>query len=670
MSAGRHLILLFSVFVAATAPAVPTAAAPEPLELDEAARIIGEAGGVEEHPDANAVVIFDRTLVEFDETGAFEQYSHSLTKVLTDEGVDDFADHSAVYHQRYGTNEILMARVIKPDGSEIVVGDELVTDGTPPSLSAMNIYETDFREKTIVFPNLEPGDAIELLTHDDYEPLIEDAFAQTFYLQFSEPILESSVTIQGPPDMPLKHAVVGDVEVEFEERSVVEDPDRGEGGDWTYYTWTARDVPKIEREIGMAPMAQIATRVNVSTVHEWEELSDKLWRMYDDKCIADDQVRELVADLTEGLETKEQKIRAIHYWILENVRYLGIGMDFGAFLEPHTPAYTLEKEYGICRDKAVLMVAMLEQIGVPAWVTVINVSKKTDPEVPNTSFEHGIVAIEGENGEYVFIDPTQETSREVYATYPGDRWVMVLREGGEELLKAPHYPPSRNSGMIVEKAELSEDGSISGTVTVTGNGMYEEILRQIARATSPQQMKMMWEESVQALYPGATMTSFDSSDPEDLSTPLTITVGYAVDDYLLDADPYVLFRVPSATGAFDFMSQLLVGRLTSLPEREHPVHLGITIGLNEEAEIAIPEGLTVKSMPDPVTFEQGVVSLDLDYGYSPPAETGGEGVVSYSKSFGVDSFQISPEEYKNLRRAARMADRSIRGEIILKREEG
>ncbi len=670
MLAGKSLSVLFTALAAVAVLAAPAAGAPEPLELDEAVRLIGETGGAGEYPDANAVVIFDRTLVEFEESGAFEQYSHSLTKILTDEGADDFADHSTVYHQRYGTSEILMARVIKSDGSEIVVGDDLITDGTPPTLSAMNIYETDFREKTLVFPNLEPGDAIELLTHDDYEPLIEDAYASSFYVQFSEPILESTVTVQGPPDMPLRHAVTGDVEVEFEERSVVEDPDSGEGGDWTYYRWTARNVPKVERELGMAPMPQIATRVNVSTIHEWAELSNKLFQMYDEKCVADEPVKELVAELTEGLETKEEKIRAIHYWILENVRYLGIGMDFGAFLEPHLPSYTLEKEYGICRDKALLMVAMLEEIGVPAWVTVINVSKKTDPEVPNTSFEHGIVAIEGEDGEYLYIDPTIETSREVYATYPGDRWVLVLRDGGEDLRKAPHYPPDRNSGRIIETAEIAEDGSIAGTVVVTGNGIYEDMLRQIARATSPEQMRMIWEESVQSLYPGAAMTEFQSTDAEDLSAPMEITIGYAVDDYVLEAEPYALFRVPSATGAFDFLSELLVGRLTSLPEREHPIHIGATIGLVEKAEITIPDGYALKSMPDPVTFDEDAVTLDMDYDFTRAGENGGKGLVSYSKTFGIHSFQVSPEGYQEMRRAARLADRSIRGEVILVREEG
>ena len=669
MVAGKSIKVLFAVIVVAATLSSVASAEPQPLDLAEAARLIEAAGGVEEHPDANAVVIFDRALVEFEETGAFTQYSHSLVKVLTDEGADDYADHSSVYHVRYFTSDILMARVIKSDGSEIVIDDDLITDGTPPSLSAMNIYETDFREKTIVFPNLEPGDAIELLTFDDSKPLLEDAYAQTFYLQYSEPILESTVTIQGPPDMPLKHAVIGDIEVEFEERSVVEDPDRGEGGDWSYYRWTARDVPKVERELGMAPMPQVATRVNVSTVHEWSELSNKLWEMYDEKTVADRAVKKLVAELTDGLETKEEKIQAIHYWILENVRYLGIGMDFGAFLEPHAPSYTLEKEYGICRDKAVLMVAMLEEIGVPAWVTVINLTRKTDPEVPHTSFEHGIVAIEGDDGEYLFIDPTQETSREVYATYPGDRWVMVLREGGEDIRKAPHYPSARNSGNILETAEVHEDGSITGTVVITGNGMYEEILRQIARAMSPAQMEMMWEESVQSLYPGATMSAFESTDPDDLTTPLAITISYSVEDYLLDADPYMLFRVPSATGTFDFMSEILVGRLTSLPERKHPVHIGVSIGLTETASVKLPDGLDIKSMPDPVQFKEGVIALDMNYAFTPPEEGDGHGRVSYTKSFGIDAFQVSPEEYRNMREAARMADRSVRGEIILMREE-
>jgi transglutaminase-like putative cysteine protease len=654
-----HLSCLAVALAAALAPA-PGEAALEPLELAEAVALMQRLGDLEEYPDANTIVGFDRTQVTYDETGAYEEWNHTFVKILTDEGVDRQGDESFTYHRRYGTVEVVLARVIKSDGTEIVVEDDLITDGTPPAIAAMDIYETDFREKTIVFPGLEVGDAVEYLIHQEYEPLVEDHFVGFYILQYTDPIVEAAVTIEGPADLPLKH-VVKDGDVEFTEST--------DGGRATY-SWLASDVAKIEREMGMASPAQFATRVIVSTVQTWEELSRYGWKLSDEKCVAEKSVKDLVAEITEGLTTTEEKIRAIHYWIIENVRYLGIAMDRSMFLEPHFAAYTLEKEYGVCRDKAVLMVTMLEEIGVPAWVVFINPSRVLDPEIPTVFFEHGIVAIKDAGGEYRYIDPTMETSREVDSPYAGDRWVLVATEEGEDIRKTPHVPASANSGHIRESSTLSEDGGLSGSVTISGVGMYEEILRTIAKSAGEEQVRMMAEEIVQGLYPGASMTEFTLTDYHDLYEPTVLAIAYEIDDYVLDADPYRLFRVPAATGSFDILSEILLSRFTGLQERKYPIALGMTLGVQETAEVTLPAGYVVESLPDEVDYERGAISLIMDYEFVPAEEDGELPVVRYNRAFGIDSFQVSPTDYRALKEAGRLASRSARGEVILMREEG
>jgi hypothetical protein len=641
------------------APAVGQASL-EPLEFTQAVALMERLGGLEEYPDANTIVGFDRTDVTFDETGAYEEWNHTFVKILTDEGVDRQGDESFTYHRRYGTIDVVLARVIKRDGTEIVVGEDLITDGTPPAIAAMDIYETDFREKTIVFPGLEVGDAVEYLVHQKYEPLIEDNFNGFYILQYTEPIVEASVTIDAPAMRPLKY-IVKDGDVEFAETTEA---------DRIHYSWVARDVKKIEREMGMASPAQFATRVLVSTVQTWQELSRYAWKLSSDKCLAEQSVKDVVAEVTEGLTSQEDKIRAIHYWILENVRYLGISMDRSMFLEPHFAAYTLEKEYGVCRDKAVLMVTMLGEIGVPAWVVFINPSRVLDPEIPTVYFEHGIVAIKGDDGEYRYIDPTIETSREVYARYASDRWVLVATEEGEDIRKTPHVPAAMNSGRIRDASTLAEDGSLEGLVTISGVGMYEEILRTIAKSAGEERVRMMAEGIVQSLYPGAAMTEFTLTDYHDLYEPVVLTIGYQIADYALDADPYRLFRIPAATGQFDILSEFVLGRLTGLEQRKYPVALGTTLGVEEEAEVTVPADYTIENLPDQVDYHQGTIGLTIDYQYVPTGGSGGRGIVRYSRTLGIDSFQISPEDYLHLKEASRLASRSARGEVILMREEG
>ncbi|MBD3348435.1 MAG: DUF3857 domain-containing protein [Candidatus Eisenbacteria bacterium] len=649
--------ILVAFVLAVLAP--PATAALEPLDLDDAAAMLAEAGGLDEHPNANSLVVLDETYVEFDESGAYESYFHSLTKILTDEGIDQNADEAVSYHAQYGTVEIILARVIKADGTEIVVGEDLITDGTPPQIAAMNIYETNFRVKTVVFPNLEVGDAVEVVYHEEYEPLLDNEFNGIYFLRYVEPMLLTKVTIRGPSDMPLRH-VVKDGEAEFVERE--------DGGD-TVYEWTVRNSPKLEREMGMAPFAQVATRLLVSTVESWEELSRYAWKLSDEKCVAEQSVKDVVEEVTAGLTTTEEKIRAIHYWIIENVRYLGIAMDRSMFLEPHYAAYTLEKEYGVCRDKAVLMVTMLEEIGVPAWVVFINPSKETDTEIPTVYFEHGIVAIKGDDGGYKFIDPTMEMSRTVYASYVGDRWVLVATEEGEDIQQAPHVPASANSGVITEESTLAEDGSLTGDVTITGRGMYEEILRTIASQAGPEQIRMMAENMIQSVRPGASLDDFSVSDYEDLHQPLTIELTYSIDDYALDAEPYRLFRVPIASGSFDILSDALFGRFVALEERECPIALGVTLGVQEEGIVYFPAGYEVRNFPDDVEFEEGIVSLVMRYDMAPSGEAE-KPAVTYERMFGLDYFQVYPEDYQSLKEAVRLAGRSSRGEVILMKKEG
>ncbi len=631
----------------------------QPLELEEAIALLDELGGLEEYPNANVIVGLDRTFVEFDETGAYEEYNHTFSKILTDEGLDDQGDVSFVYHRRYGSVEVIMARVIKKDGTEIVVDEDLITDGTPPQISALDIYETDFREKTVVFPNLEVGDGVEYLIRQEYEPLIDDHFNGFYLLQYTEPILEASVSVSGPADTPLKH-VIKDGEVLFTETTE---------GRRTIYTWTATNVPEIEQELGMVSLAKVATRVLVSTMHTWEEVSRYGWGMTSEKCVAEKSVRDLVVDITEGLTTTDEKIRAIHYWILENVRYLGIAMDRGMFLEPHFASYTLEREYGVCRDKAVLMVTMLGEIGVPAWVVFISPNRGTDPEIPNVLFEHGIVAIKGEGGEYRYIDPTMETSREVYSPYVGDRWVLVATEEGDDIRKVSHIAAAANSGQVTERSRLADDGSVSGSVTITGRGMYEEILRTVAKRAGEEQIRMMAEEMIHGLYPGATLADFALSDCDDLYEPLTMDLAYEINDYALDAEPYRLFRVPAASGEFDLLSGFLFGSLVGLSEREYPAALGVTLGMEEDALVLIPEGYVVENFPDDVDFKKGAISLSMEYEYVPPEANDGKPAVRYRRIMRLDSFEISPEDYLALKEAVRLASRSARGEVILKREE-
>ena len=60
---------------------------------------------------------------------------------------------------------------------------------------------------------------------------------------------------------------------------------------------------------------------------------------------------------------------------------------------PHDVHITFDNRYGVCRDKAALLVAMLRIAGFEAYPVLIHVGPKKDEDVPLPYFNHAIAAV-------------------------------------------------------------------------------------------------------------------------------------------------------------------------------------------------------------------------------------------------------------------------------------
>src|SRR2546429_5269404 len=94
-----------------------------------------------------------------------------------------------------------------------------------------------------------------------------------------------------------------------------------------------------------------------------------------------------VGERTAGAGTDMDKIKAVFYHVAQKIRYMGLTpeKDRPGF-EPHDVKLTFDNKYGVCRDKAALLVSMLRGAGFKAYPVLVNVGAKRDPEVPEPSF--------------------------------------------------------------------------------------------------------------------------------------------------------------------------------------------------------------------------------------------------------------------------------------------
>ena len=86
------------------------------------------------------------------------------------------------------------------------------------------------------------------------------------------------------------------------------------------------------------------------------------------------------------LENRRSKIESLFTFVSQDIRYMGITTEEEApGYEPHDVSITFENRYGVCRDKAALLAAMLRLAQVEAFPVIIMAGPKKEEEVPQPS---------------------------------------------------------------------------------------------------------------------------------------------------------------------------------------------------------------------------------------------------------------------------------------------
>ncbi|HEV2277574.1 MAG TPA: transglutaminase domain-containing protein, partial [Acidobacteriaceae bacterium] len=88
------------------------------------------------------------------------------------------------------------------------------------------------------------------------------------------------------------------------------------------------------------------------------------------------------------------RLTGVADFMQQQIRYVGIEIGIGGW-QPHTAEDVFRYRYGDCKDKATLMIAMLDAVGIRStWVSVDIRRGRIDPGAPSLFGNHMIAAIE------------------------------------------------------------------------------------------------------------------------------------------------------------------------------------------------------------------------------------------------------------------------------------
>ena len=543
--------------------------------------IIANAPNASDYPNADTLVLFNHFSHDVLPTGQSRYTTHQVVKILTERGIQRYGDIAIPYQPTAQNIGVNIARTITPEGAILQPPDEAFNDVTPPGLLSQNLY-SDAMWKVISMVGLAPGVCIEYqVTLEDKVPGGETWITGGYNFQATEATLQTSYALQMPKAWHLQWEIANDSNPQAPVISHTEN-------DTLIYIWKYGETPALPLEEGMPHINDIVPRLRYSSIKDWDSVYNWYKDLAKGRYTPNTDIEAKVQQLTNDLTTEEAKIRELYHFVATHIRYVGIELGQSAY-QPTPATEVFHTQYGDCKDKTTLLISMLDVAGIKAHPVLVSVAphERVDTTLPLLSqFNHVITAIPTGTNTYIWLDPTATTCR--YGDLPYNtqgRTGFLISDTHGEFVETPIYAPETNRLTSTTELTLNSDRRVQGTLYIETDGQYDLNTRWAYQQVQPNALKTTLATELSQQFPGIQVAWAEMSDLADLNVPVTIHLGFHVENYGTWVGDDMLLPLPIDEFA-DYAETF------ASAQRIYSLDLGYPMHIEKAIRIQIPEGWT------------------------------------------------------------------------------
>ncbi|MGA3171498.1 MAG: DUF3857 domain-containing protein [Chthoniobacteraceae bacterium] len=610
------------------------------------------------YPNCDEATVDEKMVQDYHPDGTGGNQDEAYIKVLTEKGKRDRRTLSLGFLLPYFNVAIARLEVIKPDGKVLPV--DVAANSTVAIDNGQmdeNIYDPNAKVLQVNIADLEIGDVLHWVVHyTTMRSIMPGEFSDLNTFEGSGFILHTTYDVYAPAVKPLQRIVVRD-----EIPGTMKYTTAKEGDGTLLYHWEVANVPRMYDEPSMPPYENVLQRVLVSTTPSWEDVSKWYWALSQPHLEATSpELKKTVADLTVNAQTDMNKMKALFYYVSQKIRYMGLTpeKDRPGF-EPHDVSMTFAKQYGVCRDKAALLVEMLRTAGLKAYPVLVNVGSKKDADIPDADFNHAIVGVETSKGQYTLLDPTDEHARDLQPWYDGNQSYLVCRPEGETLRTSSYAPPEDNMLRIRTTGVLTAAGHMDGKTQIWFDGANDDIYRNAFSEMKADDIRRYFEQHLKKELPGASLTSLKIT-PEnmlDVSKEIGAQLEFTVDGVTANGHGKCVVSVPWLGDGMGVINHVLDG--TGLDKRKYPLQTRVACGLDEQVSLKLEDGFgNLESIPICKPVEDSVLGYHQDFSQQ-------SGTINCSRVLKLKVVEIAPRQYPELKQTLKDMEYDARKALVL-----
>ncbi len=408
-----------------------------------------------------------------------EQYEHHAWKVLSQTGVAELAKQElewdpsfeqltlhGVWIWRGGERRVAW----QPEDARVIQRERSLDEGLYDGRLTLIIELRDLRE----------GDVVEIASTTRGEnPVYQGRFATKKYQAWGQHIERSHFRLSWERPRLLHLQTHGGAQA----------PALTTEDGHPVYRWELAGLEAQHFEAGLPADVEPAPWVEFSDWQDWAEVA--LWAQSLFAITPDGKRFEAEAARFQALPEPE-RARAIVRFVQDDVRYVGVEIGENSH-RPHTPAWVLDRGFGDCKDKSLLLVSLLRAAGLEAWPSLVHASagQRLPKSTPSPDvFNHAIVQVALKSGPR-FIDPTVTLQRGSLEerTQPRYHHALVVKPGVTALLPIPLEEPKLATWEVEQHWQRpSPTGIATLTVTTTARGWEAASLRRKIKSSTQDEL--------------------------------------------------------------------------------------------------------------------------------------------------------------------------------------
>ncbi|HPM31073.1 MAG TPA: transglutaminase domain-containing protein [Chryseolinea sp.] len=358
-----------------------------------------------------------------------------------------------------------------------------------------------------------------------------------------------------------------------------------------------------------------------------------------------------VSQLVQDKKTDEEKVKAIYYWVQDNIRYIAFEDGIAAF-KPSEAQDVFEKRYGDCKGMANLTKEMLKVAGFDARLTWIGTRRiMYDHSLPSLAVNNHMICTLLLNGKKYYLDATEK-----YVPF-GENAVRiqgqsVMIENGDKFILDRIGEPTKSIDSDNRVLQASIKGeNLEGKLVVDLKGEAKKNFLYTYHYTKSEKREEYVTDFIANGNRNLKATEVKLPDLNERSGPLSLTcdvtfngaVSAFNNEYYIDIDPSKSFK--------DWEIK---------DTRQNDVDFGERVHKKTSIELSIPDGFSVSHLPEMVSISDSEFSFSMNY-----KQTGDK--IIYTKELVIPDGIIKKKSFAQWNAAVKQLAQGYENQIVLKK---